>query len=227
MTWRPSAAQRPTGCAPAKLRRLNSPPSIIVNFPCSIRRLADEWKAATRHNVVQEITNMLPIKKIVCPTDFSEPSLAALETACELAKHFDAELRILHVIPFTPPFPTDMVVVAAPSYYPSDSERIEEAHRQVANLIEHRVPREVRALPEVEMGHAANEIVCAAEDDGADIIVIGTHGASGWRHLAFGSVAEKVVRMAHRPVLTVHGGVRPDSTGQPETASANGLRQHR
>jgi nucleotide-binding universal stress UspA family protein len=152
---------------------------------------------------------MLPIKKVLCPTDFSEPSLAALETACELAKHFNAELRVLHVIPFNPPFPTDMVVVAAPAYYPSDHERIQEAQRQVANLIEHRVAEGVRVLPEVKMGHAANEIVCAAEDEGADVIVIGTHGATGWRHLAFGSVAEKVVRMAHRPVLTVHNNPLP------------------
>ena len=146
---------------------------------------------------------MLPITKILCPTDFSEPSLAALETACELAKHFDAELRVLHVLPFNPPFPSDMVVT---SYYPSDSERIQEAHRQVANLIEHRIPAGVRVLPEVKMGHTANEIVCAADNEDVNVIVIGTHGETGWRHLAFGSVAEKVVRMAHRPVLTVHGG---------------------
>lgn len=152
---------------------------------------------------------MLPVKKILCPTDFSEPSLAALDTACELAKHFDAELRVLHVISFTPPFPSDMVVVAAPNSYPSDKERIEEAHRQVSNLIVHRVLVEVHAIPEVKMGHAAHEIACAADDDGADVIVIGTHGATGWRHLAFGSVAEKVVRMAHRPVLTVHSGPLP------------------
>ena len=152
---------------------------------------------------------MLPVTRILCPTDFSEPSLAALETACELAKHFDAELRVLHVLPFTLPFPSDMVVMAAPSYYPSDNERIQEAHRRLADLIEHRVPAGVRVLSEVKMGHTANEIVCAADDETADVIVIGTHGETGWRHLAFGSVAEKVVRMAHRPVLTIHSGPIP------------------
>ena len=119
---------------------------------------------------------MLPITAVLCPTDFSEPSLAALETACELAKHFNAELRVLHVVPFTPAFPNDMVVMAAPSYYLTDDERMEEAQRQVANLIKHRMPEEIRAMPQMKMGHAAHEIVCAANDDNAQ--VIGTHGSS-------------------------------------------------
>lgn len=156
---------------------------------------------------------MLPLKKIICPTDFSEPSLAALETACEFAKHFDAELRVLHIVALSPPFPSDMVVVAAPNYYPSDAERIEEAQRQIANLILRRVPVGVRAVPEVKMGYAANEIACVADEEGADLIVIGTHGLSGWRHLLIGSVMEKVVRLARCPVLTVHSQPLPKNDG--------------
>lgn len=165
---------------------------------------------------------MLPIKTIVCPTDFSEPSQAALQTACELAQHFDAELRLLHVLLYTPPFPSDMIVVAAPNFYPSDRERFEEAHRQLEDLIRTSVPDNVRVEAAVKMGHVAHEIVCAADDNNADIIVIGTHGATGWRHLAFGSVTEKVVQMAHRPVLTVHGGPRPprDETQPADAAEA-------
>jgi nucleotide-binding universal stress UspA family protein len=154
---------------------------------------------------------MLPIKRILCPTDFSEPALTALKTACELAQHFEAELKILHVIAFTPPFPSDMIVVAAPNYYPSDAERKSEAERQIDALLRQLVPEGVRVTAEVKMGYAAEEITCAAADDDADMIVIGTHGETGWRHLAFGSVAEKVVRLAQRPVLTVHSG--PDGNG--------------
>jgi nucleotide-binding universal stress UspA family protein len=188
--------------------RIHSPgPRRNFNSPQAFQSLA------YRHYLEREKTTMLPLKKILCPTDFSEPSLAALATACELAKHFNAELHILHVLPFTPPFPSDMVVVAASSYYPSDSERTQEAHRQLADLIAQRVPDGVNALPVVKMGQAAHEIICAADDDNVDVIVIGTHGATGWRHLAFGSVAEKVVRMAHRPVLTVHGAPIPQREG--------------
>ena len=147
---------------------------------------------------------MLPIKKIFCPTDFSEPSLTALQAACELAQHFDAELKICHVVPYMPPFPSDMIVVAAPNYFPSDAEREKEAQQKLADLIVQHVPESVRVVSQVKMGYAAEEINCAAAEIGADLIVIGTHGETGWRHLAFGSVTEKVVRIAHRPVLTVH-----------------------
>ena len=60
--------------------------------------------------------------------------------------------------------------------------------------------------------------ICESLPKGAIHLVMGTHGASGWRHLAFGSVAEKVVRMAHRPVLTVHSG--PPAQSGISTAKA-------
>ena len=148
---------------------------------------------------------MLPVKKILCPTDFSEPSLVALETARELAEHFDAELRVLHVLALAPPFPGGVVMVAAPDAYPSDAERFEVARERLDELIREHLPEHPRVVPEVRMGDAPHEIVFVAEQTDADLIVIGTHGETGWRHLAFGSVAETIVRMAHRPVLTVHG----------------------
>jgi nucleotide-binding universal stress UspA family protein len=151
---------------------------------------------------------MLPIKRILCSTDFSEPSLAALKTACELAQHFDAELKVLHAIAFTPPLPSDLIV-AAPTYYSSEAERRSAAEQQMDDLIRQFVPDDVRVVPEVKVGYAAEEIIGTAAADNADLIVVGTHGETGWRHLAFGSVAEKVVRLAQRPVLTVHGNPPP------------------
>jgi nucleotide-binding universal stress UspA family protein len=148
---------------------------------------------------------MLPIKKILCPTDFSEPSMAALDAACEFAQHFDAELTILHVLPLTVIYPNEMGLAAA-NYLPSDEERRTEAQGQIANLIQERVPKDVRTATEVLMGDAPSEITSAASNANADLIVIGTHGETGWRFLAIGSVAAKVVRMAHRPVLTIYGG---------------------
>lgn len=149
---------------------------------------------------------MLPVKKIVCPTDFSEPSMAALDAACEIAQHFDAELKILHVLPSTPIFPSDMAAAAALRYYPSDEERRAEAEGKIASLMQERVPEGVRVVTEISMGDAPLEITRVAADDNADLIVIGTHGETGWRFLAIGSVAAKVVRMAQRPVLTTYGG---------------------
>lgn len=154
---------------------------------------------------------MLPVKKIVSPTDFSEPSMAALDAACELAHHFGAELKILHVLPITPIFAGDLATAAAAiTYLPSDQERRAEAEGKIANLILERVPKDLRVVTEVRMGDAPTEITNAAAEDNADLIVIGTHGETGWRFLAIGSVAAKVVRMAHRPVLTTYGGPLPE-----------------
>ncbi len=164
---------------------------------------------------------MLPVKKILCPTDFSEPSLAALKAACELAAHFGAELCLLHVIPFTPPFPSDMIVVAAPNYYPSDAGREKEAQQKLSEIIQQHVPENVRTSSLVKMGYAAEEITSAAKSNHADLIVIGTHGQTGWRHLAFGSVAEKVVRLAQHPVLTMHSNPPQESVGDEDLVAEN------
>jgi len=152
---------------------------------------------------------MLPVKKILCPTDFSEPSMAALDAACEFAQQFDAELIVLHVLPLTPVYP-DAMGLAAVNYLPSDEERRAGAQEQIANLIQERVPKEVRTATEVLIGDAPVDITSVAATNNVDLIVIGTHGETGWRFLAIGSVAAKVVRMAHRPVLTIYGGPMPE-----------------
>jgi nucleotide-binding universal stress UspA family protein len=67
-----------------------------------------------------------------------------------------------------------------------------------------RIPKDVQSQAKIEQGEAADEILRAAREEGADVIVIATHGLTGWRHMVFGSVAEKVVRTAPCPVLTIH-----------------------
>jgi universal stress protein A len=160
---------------------------------------------------------MLPVRKILCPTDFSEPSLHALQQACELAAHFSAEVHLLHVLPLSPPFPTDLLVVAV--QVESDAERETRAAHLLQQIIKERVPGNVKATYSVKMGYAANEIAAAAEEGDIDMLVISTHGLTGWRHLAFGSVAETIVRLSHRPVLTIHAPAHHSTpqTGQPST----------
>ena len=146
---------------------------------------------------------MLPIRKILCPTDFSEPSYAALQTAAELAAHFGATLCLLHVTPTMPPAPTDLLVVSTNSEYYEHSMQADAAQR-LQTMVRSRVPGDVQAYPLVRSGDAATQIVQAADDEHADMLVISTHGLTGWRHLVFGSVAETVVRLARCPVLTTH-----------------------
>ncbi len=138
---------------------------------------------------------MSPIRAILHPTDFSGPSDLAFRMACALARDFGARLVVLHVVEF----PANV--------YPEATRHEDPALRHPA------LWDQVRGLrppsPDVPVdyrladGDAAAEVVRAAAETGSDLIVMGTHGRSGLKHLLMGSVAERVVRNAPCPVLTV------------------------
>jgi universal stress protein A len=145
---------------------------------------------------------MLPFKKILCPTDFSEPALVALKRADELARHFSAELLVMHVIPSLPGPHTYADPPLATSFdVPMFQQQLAiQAEQMLKDLItSHKM--QVRDI--VTTGEAAPEILRIAEKEHVDLIVIASHGETGWRRLVFGSVAEKVVRQAPCPVLTI------------------------
>jgi nucleotide-binding universal stress UspA family protein len=144
---------------------------------------------------------MLPIKKIVCPTDFSDPSYEGLKVAREFAEHFSAELILVTVI-----FPGPIVPgVAEPGFHiPAALEAMQEtAKKNLQDLSRKKMPEKIPVRTLVISGKPAYEIVDLADKEKADIIVIATHGESGWQKFLFGSVTEKVIRMASCPVLTV------------------------
>ena len=165
---------------------------------------------------------MLSVKRILCPIDFSEPSLKQLDNALEVARHFEAELKVLHVLPLLASYPTDGFMVTI-DLYPPDAERRQAALQEIEKLLAQRVLDEVRVQKEVRIGSASHEIICAANDDKLDLIVIATHGRTGWRHLVFGSVAEAVVRGANCPVLTIHIGPDPETLTLDDTARQEAL----
>jgi nucleotide-binding universal stress UspA family protein len=142
---------------------------------------------------------MFPLKRILCPTDFSEPSYAALATAGDLAAQFNAELCVLNVIE---PLPTVLGIVPVEEL---DASRVTDTAQEIHRVVKARVDKSVRTRAIVKCGGPAAEILRAADEEEPDLIVIATHGLTGWRHFVFGSVAEAVVRLAHHPVLTVHG----------------------
>lgn len=153
---------------------------------------------------------MLPINRILCPTDFSESSLEALEVAVEFARHFHAELLVVHVVS---PVPT----VAAPAgpigfdvgaYQEGLSASAEQSLDQ---LLKERVPASIASRATVAHGDAAHEIIRLAQKNSVDLIITATRGASAWRVFMFGSVAERIVRASPCPVLTVppHGDCPP------------------
>lgn len=146
---------------------------------------------------------ILPIERILAPTDFSRISEKTLAAAAELAQHFRARLYVLHVVPSVPLLPADPqdgLVFEIPAY----QQALEETGRKrLQELVDRIVPSGVDREIRVRQGDPAQEIVRLAEEDGIELIVIATHGLTGWQHLVFGSVAEKVVRTARCPVLTL------------------------
>lgn len=145
---------------------------------------------------------MLPFRRLVCPLDFSEPSQKALQAAIELAAEFGAQLLFVHVIP-----PAAPGIPADPTYTFVELEAYEKSLRVNAEeqltLAAQQLPAGLRSRNLIGTGDAAEEIVRIAKEESADLIVIATHGLTGWRHLVFGSVAEKVIRLAERPVLVI------------------------
>ena len=146
---------------------------------------------------------MLPFKKIVCPTDFSEPACKAIKAAGEMAEKFSAELILLHVVGPVPVLetPTGLAGFDVAAY---QQELSDSAKASLQNRVEKHVSESVNVRSMVVHGEAAHEIVRVANEEGADLIVLSTHGESGWRHRIFGSVPDKVIRLAECPVLMIH-----------------------
>ncbi len=140
---------------------------------------------------------MIELKKILAPTDFSEYSAAAIGYAFALADRFDSQLHLLHVLDFhlssTPAFGGGLAL----------SPRVQES-REAAEASLERVATGGRAVVRaIAEGPTFLEILRYAKDNEIDLIVMGTHGRSGLAHVMLGSVAERVVRKAPCPVMTV------------------------
>jgi len=145
---------------------------------------------------------MLPIKKICCPTDFSEPSQEALRSACELAAHFGAELVLVHVVTPIPVIPIhdDPTSFNLPLY---EKEMEQSAVKSLKKMQQEKIQQGIQSRTVVIQGDPATQIVSLADSDNIDLIIIATHGFTGWRKFMFGSVTEKVIRFANCPVLSI------------------------
>ncbi len=149
---------------------------------------------------------MLPyFNKILCPTDFSPPSLEAVKIANDLAGEFGSELFLVYVLS---PLPT----LPGPSKSPSGvdgsayQDQLENSARNsLQDLVESRISQGVEVRQIVGTGNPAEEIVHIAEKNDIGLVVIATRGQSGLKHFFFGSVAEKVMRLSPVPVLSVRG----------------------
>lgn len=145
---------------------------------------------------------MIRIQRILVPTDFSPASRCAIPYARDLARMFGAEVVVVHVLEL-PHYPT-LFEGSAMLVPPVD----ESLRRQLAAQLDKLVEDELRAHGTsaralVRDGAPRHELLAAAREERADLVVIATHGYTGLRHVFLGSTAEQVVREAPCPVLTV------------------------
>ena len=147
---------------------------------------------------------MLKIQKIVCPVDFSNCAQQALNYASELAKQFDAELSVVHAYEDPAAYVTPMPMSG---YVGPGAELLLELRKQLeVGLAQTKADvekRGVRVRSELLEGTPYRVVLDWAKEYGADMIVVGTHGHTGLTHALLGSVTERIVRMAHCPVLTI------------------------
>ncbi len=147
---------------------------------------------------------LLHLQKVLFATDFSGPAKQAEKYACAMAQQFGAELHLLHVV-------STEAMLAAPdatSGYTMPASNIKEetdaAEKALVDLLDPAWAKDRKIVRSVQVGNPTYEIVQYAKDHEIELLVIGTHGRTGLTRLLLGSLAEKLVRLAPCPVLTVH-----------------------
>jgi nucleotide-binding universal stress UspA family protein len=146
-------------------------------------------------------------KRICCPIDFSDASRAAMEVGADLARRFGAEVILLHAYPIPGYTFPDGSVMASPKMMQELAEQAQR-HLEGWRVDAERLVGAPRVTIEKAIGEPAAEIVAFARDRAVDLLVLGTHGRTGIEHALMGSIAERVVRRAHCPVLTVRPPTR-------------------
>ncbi|HEY3969375.1 MAG TPA: universal stress protein [Planctomycetaceae bacterium] len=147
---------------------------------------------------------MIELKRILTATDFSDASKVALRYAVAFSQAFQAEVILCHVLE-KPDLLAGLPPVAE-GYIPPNLAELQEQHARVQceQVLAEAGLSQARLV--LSHGHPAKEITHAAAQEQADLIIVGTHGRGAIAHLLLGSVAEKVVRLAPCPVLTVRPG---------------------
>ena len=145
---------------------------------------------------------MPTIKRILLATDFSEASDAALAYALSCADAFGASVHVLHVLEdlAAHAWTTEVYVAALPGVH---EEMARQAQERLDAILSPEQRAKYRAVVSLRTGSPFVEIVRYARDEEMDLVVLGTHGRGAIAHMLLGSVAERVVRKAHCPVMTV------------------------
>jgi universal stress protein A len=172
-----------------------------------------EMKASIENSIEAEVTTVQPVdipkftfNHIVAPTDFSPNSDRAVNYAVQLARRLGAKLTLLHIVP--EPSALDYPIEGIPA------EEIEgwkkEAEKRLADQLA-RAKLQHQGVDSVQRTalHPRDEIIRIARELSADLLVLSTHGYTGWKHFLFGSDAEKILEHACCPTLVVRSDALP------------------
>jgi nucleotide-binding universal stress UspA family protein len=146
--------------------------------------------------------SMLLTKRILVATDFAAPSEAAADIGLELAKQFHVPIVLLHALSVPAQIYAGVSMAATDDYA---ALYVKAAQEALANERARLASTDAKVVAVLRRGEAWKEILSAAREIDAAVIVMGTHGRHGLPRAVLGSVAEKVVRLSPIPVLTVHG----------------------
>ncbi len=160
---------------------------------------------------------MFAAKRILSPIDFSDFSLQALDVAEDIAARYGSEILLVHVVPVIPKLEGHANIFTEGEY---ENQLIDSAKTRLADLAAELQQQGVHARSTVSLSNdPAMEIIRVAESERTDVIVIATHGVTGWRRLAFGSVTDKLVRTAECSVLVLRA--QAAAAAAPASASAS------
>jgi universal stress protein A len=195
-----------------KIKRNSRNGGVVMQLDKKESRIRDTAPAPAASTL-----SVFQLKRILVPVDFSDCSAKALQYALPFARQFGATLLVTHVIqPYIP----------IPEMTGVDVELIEAQMRHAAErelkVVCQSLPADVASEQVLRIGHAQTEIVNAAKELNADLIIVSTHGRSGLAHVFLGSTAERVIRHAGCPVLVVRENERefvksPVTTKTPAT----------
>lgn len=137
----------------------------------------------------------LPKQRVVVPVDFSEESLAAVDAALEIAAG-PSSIHVVHVLP-------ELVVIEPSVAWATidDEDRVRNTEQQLRDAFQSEKYRGI--VVKVLVGDPGHSIADYAQEESADLIVLPSHGRTGLKRMLIGSVAERVVRLAHCPVLVI------------------------
>jgi universal stress protein A len=151
-------------------------------------------------DTIELVPQIIHLKKILVPTDFSETSKKAIQYALRFAEQVGCEIALLYVVePAIPMIGAPLVIEPF-----TEKDEFSIAKKELAVLAAESHTNGAHSVSSlVRVGHAPNEINKVAKDLDVDLIIISTHGYTSWRHFCIGSTAERVVRTAPCPVLVV------------------------